>query len=93
MPKLWPEEVPLVAERERTTKARPAVLDALADVAGDPALAFPIAEYESLDTEQITRLLARLDEADLATIQAAERSGPARAGVLVAVTNQLAARR
>ncbi len=93
VPRLWPEEVPLVAERERATKARPAVLDALAEAAGDPALAFPIAEYESLDIEQITRLLERLDEGDLATVQAAERSGPARVGVLVAVANQLAARK
>lgn len=89
---LWAEEVPVVAARERATKARPAVLDALARAAGDPALAFPIAEYESLDTEQITRLLGQLDETDLATVQAAERSGPARVGVLVAVANQLAAR-
>ncbi|QYG92807.1 hypothetical protein HC251_10450 [Iamia sp. SCSIO 61187] len=93
VPKLWPEEVPVVAERERTTRARPAVLDALAEAAGDPALAFPIAEYESLDTEQITGLLARLDAADLATVQVAERCGPARAGVLVAVADQLAARK
>ncbi len=93
VPRLWPEEIPVVAERERSTKARPAVLDALAEAVGDPSLAFPIAEYESLDTEQITRLLARLDEADLATVQAAERSGPARVGVLVAVANQLAARK
>ncbi|HEX7131816.1 MAG TPA: hypothetical protein VF228_04540, partial [Iamia sp.] len=93
VPRLWPEEVPVVAERERSTKARPAVLDALAEVGRDPSLAFPIAEYESLDTEQITRLLNRLDEADLATVQAAERSGPARVGVLVAVANQLAARK
>lgn len=93
VPKLWPEEVPVVAERERTTRARPAVLDALAEAAGDPALAFPIAEYESLDTAQITGLLARLDAADLATIQVAERCGPARAGVLVAVADQLATRK
>lgn len=92
VPRLWPEEVPVVAARERATKARPAVLDALAEAAGDPGLAFPIAEYESLDTEQITRLLDRLDPADLATVQIAERSGPARVGVLVAVANQLAAR-
>jgi hypothetical protein len=92
VPELWPEEVPAVAERERATKARPAVLDALARAAGDPTLAFPIAEYESLDTEQITKLLGQLDEADLATVQVAERSGPARVGVLVAVANQLAAR-
>jgi hypothetical protein len=91
--KLWPEEVPVVAARERATKARPAVLDALAQAAGDPSLAFPIAEYESLDTEQITRLLNRLDPSDLATVQVAERAGPARVGVLVAVANQLAARK
>jgi hypothetical protein len=90
---LWPEEVPVVAARERATKARPAVLDALAEAGRDPSLAFPIAEYENLDTEQITRLLNRLDDADLATVQAAERSGPARVGVLVAVANQLAARK
>lgn len=89
---LWPEEVPAVAARERATKARPAVLDALAAAAGDPSLGFPIAEYEQLDTEQITKLLDRLDAADLATVQAAERSGPARVGVLVAVANHLAAR-
>jgi hypothetical protein len=93
VPRLWPEEVPVVAARERAAKARPAVLDALAGVTGDPSMAFPIAEYESLDTEQITRLLNRLDEADLATVQAAERAGPARVGVLVAVANQLAARK
>lgn len=93
VPQLWPEEIPLVAERERATRARPAVLDALASVAGDPGLAFPIAEYDSLDTEQITALLDRLDAADLATVQVAERAGPARVGVLVAVANQLAARR
>jgi hypothetical protein len=93
VPELWPEEVPVVAERERATKARPAVLDALAGAGRDPSLAFPIAEYENLDTEQITRLLNQLDEADLATVQAAERSGPARVGVLVAVANQLAARK
>lgn len=93
VPRLWPEEVPVVAARERATKARPAVLDALAAVTGDPAMAFPIAEYETLDTEQITRLLNRLDETDLATVQAAERAGPARVGVLVAVANQLAARK
>jgi len=93
VPELWPEEVPVVAERERATKARPAVLDALAEAGRDPSLAFPIAEYENLDTEQITRLLNQLDEADLATVQAAERSGPARVGVLVAVANQLAARK
>lgn len=93
VPRLWPEEVPVVAARERATKARPAVLDALAAVTGDPSVAFPIAEYESLDTEQITRLLNRLDETDLATVQAAERAGPARVGVLVAVANQLAARK
>jgi len=93
VPQLWPEEVPVVAARERATKARPAVLDALAEAAGDPALGFPIPEYERLDTEQITRLLDRLDAAELATVQAAERSGPARVGVLVAVANQLAARR
>ncbi len=93
IPRLWPEEVPVVAARERATKARPAVLDALAKAAGDPSLAFPIAEYESLDTEQITRLLDRLAPSDLATVQVAERAGPARVGVLVAVANQLAARK
>lgn len=93
VPRLWPEEVPMVADRERATKARPAVLDALAERAGDPGLAFPIAEYESLDTAQVTGLLDGLDDADLATVQAAERSGPARVGVLVAVANQLAARK
>jgi len=93
VPELWPEEVPVVAERERATKARPAVLDALAEAGRDPSLAFPIAQYENLDTEQITRLLNQLDDADLATVQAAERSGPARVGVLVAVANQLAARK
>lgn len=92
VPELWPEEVPAVAARERATKARPAVLDALAAAGGDPSLGFPIAEYEQLDTEQITKLLDRLDAADLATVQAAERSGPARVGVLVAVANHLAAR-
>jgi hypothetical protein len=93
VPQLWPEEIPVVAERERATKARPAVLDALAEAIGDPGLAFPIAEYDSLDTEQITALLDRLDTADLATVQVAERAGPARVGVLVAVANQLAARK
>lgn len=90
---LWPEEVPVVAARERRTKARPAVLDALASAAGEPRLAFPIAEYESLDTEQVTRLLDRLDASDLVTVQTAERAGQARVGVLVAVADALASQR
>ena len=40
-PAVRPSEVPAVAARERATKARPAVLDALAAVTGDPAMAFP----------------------------------------------------
>lgn len=92
VPRLWPEEIPVVAARERSTRARPTVLDALADAAADPSLAFPIAEYESLGTEQVTRLLTRLDPADLAIVQAAERSGAARVGVLVAVADQIASR-
>lgn len=87
--RLWAEEVPLVADRERSTKARPAVLDALAEAAHDPELAFPIAEYASLDADQVIRLLDRLDAGDLRTVQTAERSGPARVGVLVAVADAL----
>jgi hypothetical protein len=92
VPKLWPEEAPVVAARERATRARPAVLDALAEVAGDPGLAFPIADYDDLATEQITALLDRLEPDDLDLVRAAERAGKARVGVLVAVANELAAR-
>lgn len=89
VPRLWAEEVPVVAERERTTKARPAVLDALAEAGGDPDLAFPIAEYDSLHADQVTPLLASLTPDDLRLVRAAERSGQARVGVLVAVADAL----
>jgi hypothetical protein len=92
IPELYPEEVPAVVARERATRARPAVLDALAEVAGDASLAFPIAEYDALATEQITALLDRLDPEDLDLVRTAERAGEARVGVLVAVANELAAR-
>ncbi len=93
VPELWPEELSVVAARERRTRARPVVLDALAATAGDPRLAFPIAEYDSLDTAQVTGLLDRLDAVDLVTVQTAERAGQARVGVLVALADALAARR
>lgn len=93
LPELWPDEVRVVAARERATRARPAVLDALATVADDPSLAFPIAEYDALAAEQITPLLERLDVGDLDVVRTAERGGAARVGVLVAVANELASRR
>ncbi|WCO65211.1 hypothetical protein PO878_11950 [Iamia majanohamensis] len=89
VPRLYPDEVPTVAARERATKARPAVLDALAAAADDPALAFPVPGYEDLTAEEVTSALDGLDDEALDLVRRAERAGAARAGVLVAVTGRL----
>ncbi len=88
VPRLYPDEVPVVAAREREGRARPVVLDALAEAGADPGLAFPVAGYDDLGADEVVARLDDLDDEDLALVERSERAGAARAGVLVAVAGR-----
>ena len=65
-------------------------VDAVADdrVADDPVAAFPIADYDHLWSTQIIPLLAELDVDELAMVEARERGGRHRSGVIDAVRDE-----
>jgi hypothetical protein len=58
------------------------------DLDFDPAAAFPIADYDHLWSTQIVPLLAELDASELAMVEARERGGRHRLGVIEAVRDQ-----
>ena len=104
LPQLYTDEIGVVEARERATKARPEILDRLAELRGDPPVAaataapparggddwFPIEDYESLTVAQIRPLLRELDGAELILVRDREMALGQRRTLLADIDRRLA---
>jgi hypothetical protein len=101
LPQLYTDEIGVVEVRERATKARPEILDRLAELRGDPPVVapparggeddwFPIEDYESLTVAQIRPLLRELDGEELILVRDREMALGQRRTLLADIDRRLA---